>query len=90
MVFPECVSGANKEPEEVSVAAKLPPKATSRSHETRERDDFFSEAEDEVSKGFDGSSGQLPQSLQVLEPVLQKWCHQCPCLLLQPKQNYGL
>ncbi|XP_066050277.1 sentrin-specific protease 2 isoform X2 [Chamaea fasciata] len=45
----ECVSGANKEPEEVSVAAKLPPEATSRSQETKERDDFsFSESEDEV------------------------------------------
>ncbi|XP_059711085.1 sentrin-specific protease 2 isoform X1 [Haemorhous mexicanus] len=46
---PECVSGANKEPEEVSVAARLPPKATSRSQETEKRDDFsFSEPEDEV------------------------------------------
>uniref|UniRef100_A0A8C3N6F5 SUMO specific peptidase 2 n=2 Tax=Thraupidae TaxID=400783 RepID=A0A8C3N6F5_GEOPR len=45
----ECLSGANKEPEEVSVAAKLPQKATSRSQETEERDDFsFSESEDEV------------------------------------------
>uniref|UniRef100_A0A8C3XH24 SUMO specific peptidase 2 n=1 Tax=Cyanoderma ruficeps TaxID=181631 RepID=A0A8C3XH24_9PASS len=45
----ECVSGANKEPEEISVAAKLPPEATSRSQETKERDDFsFSESEDEA------------------------------------------
>ncbi|TRZ23491.1 hypothetical protein HGM15179_003646 [Zosterops borbonicus] len=45
----ECVSGADKEPEELSVAAKLPPEATSRSQETKERDDFsFSESEDEV------------------------------------------
>ncbi|KAM7043847.1 sentrin-specific protease 2 [Acridotheres tristis] len=45
----ECVSGANKEPEEVSGAAKLPLKAASRSQETKERDDFsFSDSEDEV------------------------------------------
>ncbi|KAF2983227.1 hypothetical protein EK904_000394 [Melospiza melodia maxima] len=45
----ECLSGTNKEPEEVSVAAKLPQKETSRSQETEERDDFsFSESEDEV------------------------------------------
>lgn len=58
VVFPECVSGANEEPEEVSVAAKLPPEATGRSQETKENDDFsFSESEDEVSKDFVGSSG---------------------------------
>ncbi|CAN8199485.1 unnamed protein product [Coccothraustes coccothraustes] len=46
---PECVSGANKEPEEVSVAARLPPKAKSRSQEAEKRDDFScSEPEDEV------------------------------------------
>lgn len=56
VVFPECLSGANKEPEEVSVAAKLPQKATSKSQETEERDDF-SKSEDEVSKDFEGSSG---------------------------------
>ncbi|XP_023789215.1 sentrin-specific protease 2 isoform X2 [Cyanistes caeruleus] len=44
----ECVSGASKEPEEVSVAAELPPEATSRSQETKEREDFFSDSEDEV------------------------------------------
>lgn len=55
--FPECVSGADKEPEEISVAAKLPPKATSTSQESKERDDFFSESEDEVSKDFEGNSG---------------------------------
>ncbi|KAM4895428.1 sentrin-specific protease 2 isoform 2-T2 [Sylvia borin] len=45
----EYVSGANKEPEEVSVAARLPPEVTSRSQETEERDEFsFSESEDEV------------------------------------------
>ncbi|KAM4770044.1 sentrin-specific protease 2 isoform 5-T5 [Cyanocitta cristata] len=45
----ECVSGANEEPKEVSVAAKLPPEATRKSQETKESDDFsFSESEDEV------------------------------------------
>ncbi|XP_039412740.1 sentrin-specific protease 2 isoform X1 [Corvus cornix cornix] len=45
----ECVSGANEEPKEVSVAAKLPPEATRKSQETKESNDFsFSESEDEV------------------------------------------
>ncbi|XP_062355125.1 sentrin-specific protease 2 [Cinclus cinclus] len=52
----ECVSGANKEPEEVSVAAKLPLEAASRSQETKERDAFFSDSEDEVVYVSSGSS----------------------------------
>lgn len=59
VVFPECLSGANKEPEEVSVAAKLPQKATSKSQETEERDDF-SESKDEVRKILRGAQGSAP------------------------------
>lgn len=58
VVFPECVSGADKEPEEVSVAAKLPDEATSRRQETKKRKYISSsESEDEVSKDLEGSSG---------------------------------
>lgn len=73
MFFPECVSGADKEPEELSVAAKLPPEATSRSQETKERDDFsFSESEDEVSKDFEGSSGISSHSPCMCESLSYK------------------
>lgn len=56
--FPESVSGADQEPEEVSVAARSLPEATRKRQESQERDELsFSGSEDEVSKDFEGNSG---------------------------------
>lgn len=91
VVFPECVSGADEEPEEVSVAAKVPDEATSGSQETKERNDFFSDSEDEVSKDLAGSSGISSRTPCMGESLCCKsGAISAPCLLLQPQQSHGL
>lgn len=91
MVFPECVSGADKEPEEISVAPKLPPEATSTSQETKERDDFsFSESEDEVSNDFEGSSGVSSHNPYMCESLFFKsGAISAPALCCNPGKTMG-
>ncbi|XP_039930749.1 sentrin-specific protease 2 isoform X2 [Hirundo rustica] len=76
----ECVSGASKGPEELSVAAKLPPEATSRSQETEERDDFFSESEDEVVYISSDSSFVASAEDEDITECDEMPCDTNPCL----------
>ncbi|XP_056354492.1 sentrin-specific protease 2 isoform X2 [Oenanthe melanoleuca] len=68
-----CVSGANREPEEVSVDAEF--EAASRSQETKERDDFsFSDSENEVVYISSDSSFVVSTEDEDTRPVADGSC----------------
>ncbi|XP_032924469.1 sentrin-specific protease 2 [Catharus ustulatus] len=86
----ECVSGADKEPEEVSAAAKLPDEATSRSQETKKRKYISSsESEDEVvCISSDSSFVASAEEEDTTEPDKMP-CDSNPCLTEETPSSFG-